>query len=299
MTRLLTIISLILALVLFPPAALAVISNNAVPGDSTYPIKRSLEDIIFAVASVNPVTKAWFAAARSDRRFTEFKALVAQGKKGAETLNELVEQTNIAASQIAQVTDPAEKAKLIEQLSANIDKYDQGLQQLTVSSSDLVSDNNSNPQPAVLPRASVIPSARTNTQPTPIQSGPTASPVVQPTPIESRPTAQPANQSSPRPSAPTIPTSTQTPTPIPTVQPTPAPGREDEDERQRQRELEEARRRLEEIRRGLGGESSHRDSPQSVQGNQDNRQKDDNKKDDHSDKSSDKSKEKGKSGKGK
>jgi len=37
--KLLSIICLVLAIVLFPPAALALVSNNAVPGDATYPIK--------------------------------------------------------------------------------------------------------------------------------------------------------------------------------------------------------------------------------------------------------------------
>ena len=39
MIKLLSIICLVLAIVLFPPAALALVSNNAVPGDATYPIK--------------------------------------------------------------------------------------------------------------------------------------------------------------------------------------------------------------------------------------------------------------------
>ena len=43
MIKLLSIICLVLAIVLFPPAALALVSNNAVPGDATYPIKRALE----------------------------------------------------------------------------------------------------------------------------------------------------------------------------------------------------------------------------------------------------------------
>ena len=61
MIRLLSIITLILSIVLFPPASLALISNNAVPGDSIYPIKRFLEDGIYAVASITPGTKAWFS----------------------------------------------------------------------------------------------------------------------------------------------------------------------------------------------------------------------------------------------
>lgn len=131
MTRLLGVIILVLALVFFPPAALAVVSNNAVPGDSTYPIKRGLEDVIYAVASLNPNTKALFAKARSDRRFQEITVLLSQGKEAGQTLNELVEQTRNAANQIDQVSDSSQKQKLLRQLSDSITKYDQGLLQIS------------------------------------------------------------------------------------------------------------------------------------------------------------------------
>lgn len=131
MVKLLSIISLILALVFFPPAVLAVISNNAIPGDSTYPIKRGLEDIIYAVASLNPNTKALFAKARSDRRFQEVTTLLTQGKDANNTLSELVTQTQAAADQINQVSDSNQKGKLISQLSDSITKYDQGLSQVS------------------------------------------------------------------------------------------------------------------------------------------------------------------------
>ncbi len=127
MIKLLSIISIILAIILFPPATLALVSNNAVPGDLTYPIKRTLENGIYAVASLNPTTKAWFAAARSDRRFQEFSALIGQGKFETNTLNELVAQTDIAASEIKKIDDPVKKQQLIAQLSESIKKYDQGL----------------------------------------------------------------------------------------------------------------------------------------------------------------------------
>lgn len=223
MAKLLGIISLILAIVLFPPAALAVISNNAVPGDAAYPIKRFLEDGIYAVASLTPTTKAWFAAARSDRRFQEVAALITQGKQAGDTLNELVEQTQIAASQINQITDQKQKEQLINQLSQSIEKYDQGLQQLTVQPSI----------PPAVPQPAIAPS-------------PTPSPSVTPTISSPTPRATPTAIIPPT-----------APTPLPTVQPVPGPNREGEGrEGQRQREIEEARRRLEEIKRRLEEESS-------------------------------------------
>ena len=131
MARLLAILTLILSIVLFPPAVLALISNNAVPGDATYPIKRGLEDVIFAVASINPVSKAWFAAARSDRRFEEFTVLTKRGDKVSETLNELVNQTDSAASEIDKIESSGQKKVLLGKLSNSIQKYDQGLEKVS------------------------------------------------------------------------------------------------------------------------------------------------------------------------
>ena len=223
MTKLLSIISLILAIILFPPATLAVISNNAVPGDATYPIKRGLENVIFAAVSINPTTKAWFSQARSDRRFKELTVLITQGKQSGETLNELVEQTQVAASQIAQVNDQAQKQKLIQQLSESIEKYDLGLQQVS-------SPTQVNPAPAA--PVALLPQATSTPQPTQ-----TSAPVAQPTP-------RPASTSQPTPAHIVV------PTPIPTPRPTPTPVPHPNDT-DRQRQIEEARRRLDEIRRRL------------------------------------------------
>lgn len=171
MIKLLSTICLILAIVLSPPAVLAVVSNNAVPGDLTYPIKRGLEDVIYAVASLNPATKAWFAGARSNKRYEEVTALLAQGKAADQTLNELVEQTQMAAIQINQVSDPAQKEKLVKELSNSISKYDAGLAEIqkinqpigeTVQSPPAQPTAVVNPSPAVVssqPPARFQPSA--------------------------------------------------------------------------------------------------------------------------------------------
>ena len=210
MFKLLTIISLILALVLFPPAALAVISNNAVPGDTTYPIKRSLEDIIFAIASISPISKAWFAAARSDRRFIEIKTLFAQGKSVDQSLQDLVSQTQIAAEQISKVEDPVKKQELIKNLSSNIQKYTQGLnsEQQTIppatpgpisvskTSSPVVSSLKPTPQPVATAQPTSVPTLAPppagGPAPTPIQSGPTPVPTPVSTSVQPGPTPIPA-----------------------------------------------------------------------------------------------------------
>lgn len=157
MIRLLSILTIILAIILFPPAVLAVLSNNAVPGDGTYPIKRSLEDGIYAIASLNPTSKAWFSAARSDRRFKEFSTLLAQGKSASNTLNELVIQTDIAAEQIKKIDDPIRKQELISQLSNSIEKYDLGLQKVSEKFEASVSTTLAPTLTQVIPQASPSP----------------------------------------------------------------------------------------------------------------------------------------------
>lgn len=202
MIRLLSIISIILAIVLFPPATLALVSNNAVPGDAAYPIKRTLEDGIYAVASLNPAVKAWFSAARSDRRFKEFSTLVAQGKSASNTLGELVSQTDVAAEEIKQVDDPVKKQELIAQLSDSIDKYSQKLDEVPIpkpaETAAPVSTPTSSPSLTPFPKASPTskPSATfkpaTTPQPTE-QPKPTATaskaPTPRPTPVVSGPPA--------------------------------------------------------------------------------------------------------------
>lgn len=216
MTKLLATLSLVVVLVLFPPATMAVVSNNAVPGDVTYPVKRGLEDVIYAVASLNPVTKAWFAKARSDRRFQEITVLLTQGKEVSKTLNELVEQTRAAVNQIDRVSDLTQKGKLIRQLSDSITKYDQGLSQV--------------PQPRPQASPTVQPSVSTQT-PIPVPSivpTPTPDPELERTReelekikkrLEELERQRQMQQQSPSPT----PTSTPSPTPTPTLTPTPRP----------------------------------------------------------------------------
>ncbi|MBI2017662.1 hypothetical protein HYS92_01280 [Candidatus Daviesbacteria bacterium] len=151
MVKIISTLVLILSIVLFPPAALALISNNAVPGDATYPIKRFLEDIIYNVASLNPSTKAWFAAARSDKRFEEIKILFDKGKSAVITLDELVAQTNAAVLDISKITNHAQKEQLFTQVENSIDKYKESLKQLS-------------------DKAAASDQSQTSVQPTPIQN---------------------------------------------------------------------------------------------------------------------------------
>lgn len=178
MIRIISTLVLILSIILFPPAALALISNNAVPGDATYPIKRFLEDRIYDVASLNSSTKAWFAAARSDKRFDEIKILVNKGKSATVTLNELVAQTNTTVSDISKINNKKERGELLSQVEKSIEKYDQSLKQLGELADKTAKQNEPLPvqTPAPIPTAPVT--GGTTVRPTPVPTQTTTTPPV-------------------------------------------------------------------------------------------------------------------------
>lgn len=174
MSKILGILILILSILLFPPSVLALISNNAVPGDVTYPVKIKLEEGIVLLASFNSNTKIWFSSTRSDRRFQEANILLNRGEAAAQTLNELVIQTDISAVEITQITDQSQKQEFIANLQKSIQKYDDGLAAVQERQSVQTAPSVT-PIPTLMPTSAPVPTTSTPTvQPTPkITSVPT------------------------------------------------------------------------------------------------------------------------------
>ncbi len=173
MVKLLSTIILGLAVVVFPPATLAFISQNAVPGDSTYSIKRKLEEGILAVVSLNPTTKAWFSINVTSRRFAESKTLIERGQSAEITLAELATQTTQATQNIREVQDTGQKVKLATDLHSDIGKYIVELNQVQTS------------QPAPLPAPTPPPQVakpQPVTAPPLTPSTPSFTPSARPTP---------------------------------------------------------------------------------------------------------------------
>lgn len=241
MVKILSILSIILAIVLFPPAALALVSNNAVPGDFTYPIKRGLEAGIVKIASITPITRAWFSVERSNRRFRETTVLIVKGGNFSKTLDELVDQTVVAVKEINNVENPAQKKELVTKLSESIKKYDEGLAK---AEQQLESNQASR-------EAAAVPAPEPTTAAQAIQPAPTTAatqPTTVPQPVRSSQPASTPQVIVPT-SIPALPIATIIPIPIPT--PTQLTSTNPSGRR-----LEEARRRLEEIRRRLEEERS-------------------------------------------
>ena len=224
MARLLALATLILSLVLFPPATLAYLSQDAVPGDRMYPIKRGFEDVILTVTSINPWSKAFVATARSARRYREAQALLARGSSEAtKTLNELVTQTSSAAEDIQKIANFEQKQALIAKLSKEIETFDKGLSE--VQAKTVV---RSTPETA----ASVVASPSPVPSPTFVAVVPTPSP--SPTLVNALPSPSPS---------PVVQPPAPTPSPVPTH---PVVASQAEDIEKTRKELEKIKRKLEE-----------------------------------------------------
>lgn len=183
MPKLLTSLSLIVVIVLFPPATLALVSNNALPGDATYPIKRSLEEGIMMVASLTPVTKTWFTINRSNRRFEEVTGLIAKGESATESLDELVVQTTKAAEEIKKIKDPIKKQEYINNLSSSIDSYNNKLSQVQQSNTGNIAQSTPDPTP-IITQTETITVTTSTSQPQPTEGASKVTPRPTPAPIE-------------------------------------------------------------------------------------------------------------------
>lgn len=136
MFKILSTLVFILLILLTPPAVLAYISQDAVPGDVTYPVKRKLEDGILLAASVNPTTKAWFAVTRSQRRFKESKVLTSRNERKTKPLKELLLETRQAAKDIHEVKNDSQRKQLVDKYNSLVTEYKKELTvQATVKSS--------------------------------------------------------------------------------------------------------------------------------------------------------------------
>lgn len=181
MLKIFSILVFVLMALLLIPTGLVLASQDAIPGDLTYPLKRQLENITIRLASSNPETAAYFKADLSKRRFAEATALLSKGKNANETLVELIAQTKQAAYEIDQIKDESSKQKLVANLSQKIADYNQSLTKIEESNK---ADIATSPQTALPPTPAAV-----LTSPQPISNQtppPTTSPLPQPS-IASKP----------------------------------------------------------------------------------------------------------------
>lgn len=146
-----------LIVILLLPTGMVLASQDAVPGDSTYGIKRGLENVIAKAASVHPATRTYFKTDFSKRRFKEAVTLIDRGDNASNSLKELVSQTKSAADSMNDVSDKNLRKQFASDLSKQIDEYDKKLAK--------IEENKKNPTPA--PKPSVTTNLRNTLTPTP------------------------------------------------------------------------------------------------------------------------------------
>lgn len=224
---------IVLMLILLLPTGLVLASQDSLPGDRTYPIKRSLENIIISLVSVHPSTRALFTTNFSQRRFKEAVAMIKRNDDSAATISlvEMISQTREAAAEINKISDPVVKKQLSEKLSKQISEYKQQLVSIQQTQQNQYPSGSSTPgvQPSLSPPQpdNHLPSLLPSRVPTGNLYSPTPTrPALTSTPTVSRPTSP--SPVGVRPSPAPIPSSRPTPTifvPSPTInrQPTPTP----------------------------------------------------------------------------
>lgn len=154
--------SWMLLIVLAPFTFLFLISQSSLPGDSLYPVKRGLENVVLAAASVNPTTRAIFKTDLTEKRFNEAEKLLL-AKKDVAGLSDFIVEIQETQEALTQVTDPVKKEELTQKLIASIDEYQNRLTQVQVQIETV--------PPSITPTQEV-----TQQQPEPTTIQPTAKP---------------------------------------------------------------------------------------------------------------------------
>ncbi|MFA5933515.1 MAG: hypothetical protein WCV81_04535 [Microgenomates group bacterium] len=125
---------LVVIIILAIPTTLILASQNANPGDATYPVKRGIEGVLSSALSLTPVTRAYFKTDLSNRRYKESIVLLKKSSSDKSVTNtaliEMLNTTAQARSEINKVSDPVVKKQLSDDLSKQITVYKQGLLQV-------------------------------------------------------------------------------------------------------------------------------------------------------------------------
>lgn len=110
---------MIIGIALFPPAILAYVSQDALPGDLRYPVKRLVENGVMAIASVNPNTKAMFSVSQSNTRLKEMIAVAQKGEDTQSLIDEIIKQNEETVAEISRVSNVNRRQELIKEFQKN------------------------------------------------------------------------------------------------------------------------------------------------------------------------------------
>lgn len=114
---------------LLPVTVLILLSQNTIPGDLFYPIKRGMENVVLAAASVNPATRVAFRTDLTERRFDEAEKLLL-ARADITGLSDFIEEVQAAQQEVATISNEESKKDLSEKLIKKIDEYQSKLVQV-------------------------------------------------------------------------------------------------------------------------------------------------------------------------
>lgn len=175
---------------LAPFTILILLSQNSVPGDFFYPIKRGMENVVLAAASVSPAAKVAFRTNLTERRFSEAEKLLL-AKSDTTALDDFVQEVAITQEAVATLSDPTQKQESTKTLVNKIEEYQTKLTQLqqqvqrNAPPPQTAQPQQPNQNPLLLTATLVPPTAAPTTIPpqSPVPSRPGQPPVtVQPSP---------------------------------------------------------------------------------------------------------------------
>lgn len=208
---------------LLPITVLIFLSQDSIPGDYFYPVKRGMENVILAAASINPAARTAFRTDLTEARFKEAQTLVIS-KANASGLSSFTDDVQAVQLEVTSLTNNTERAKAEDKLLAKIDQYQNSLSTLeTKTERNIIAYQFQQTPTSTPPPAGGLPTSVSNQSQTPqnlLSPTPTSMPLPTLTPIPTLiPTSTPTLLSSSR-TQPT-PTLILTPTPIPTSTPSP------------------------------------------------------------------------------
>lgn len=175
---------------LLPLTVLVLLSQNTIPGDLFYPVKRGMENVILAAASVNPSTRVAFRTDLTERRFQEAQQLLVV-KADTTAFTDFVDQISTTQQDVSNLSNQQEKIQASEKLIAKIDQYQIQLAQAQTQVQIAQNGFSATPLPS---------SATLNQQPSASQqpgAAPTTNPTASNVPTTStQPTSQPIQPTS-------------------------------------------------------------------------------------------------------
>lgn len=151
MRKYLDLTSWILLFALAPLTILVLLSQNSIPGDLFYPIKRGLENVILVAASVSPSTRVAFKTDLTERRFAEAQQLLVQ-RGDTVAFTDFVTEVSSTQQDLSVLSNTQDKIQNSEKLIAKIDEYQaqlaQAQSQVQLAQSQIQIQNSSQTTPA-------------------------------------------------------------------------------------------------------------------------------------------------------